>query len=379
MVGPVTHCPAPLCKLPFGTVMKTSAGKTIQHAHIGSWTSPSNKIVLRKIRKHGYRGNLLVWNMCKPLKFHLRSVLLRILLMISCLHSLPAKAAEIYFAEPKSVGQQAKRIIASLELSTTSHLQHPIKSVSTEVAGNLSGQTNLVIALGPESLDKVLSGSGSAPVIAVFVSKTSFESIQAKHKSRKNRSVSAIFSDPDPIKQVALIKALYGPSASAVLINSPAVQTYISGYQAAAEIIGVKLNIVNLRDIKSTSDFIRASRNAVSLLLLKDQDLMERVSLEKILILSYEINHQGVIGYSRGLVKNGGAATTYSSLDNIAHAIYLQTNQLQDSQSIDPPHYTTSFGVFLNKHVLRSLDIVNLDEDTVQNRIASMIKGGTKK
>lgn len=333
----------------------------------------------RFVGEQGCRGRLLIWNMCKPRKFHLRSVLLRILLMIFCLHSLPAKAAEVYFAEPESFGEQAKRIIATLRLSTTSYLRHPIKSVSCEVAGNISGLTNLVIALGPRSLDKVLSGSGSAPVIAVFISKTSFESIQAKYKSRNNRLVSAIFSDPDPIRQVALVKALYGPSASAVLVSSPAVQTYMSGYLAAAELFDINLKIVDLREIKSSSDFIRATRRAGALFLLKDQELMERVSLEKILLSSYDINRQGVIGYSRGLVENGGAATTYSSLDNIAHSIYLQSNQLTDSQSVSPPHYTVSFGVSLNKHILRSLNIVNMNEDSVQNKITLMIKEGTEK
>jgi hypothetical protein len=280
---------------------------------------------------------------------------------------------EVYFAEPKPFGEHARRITDTLKATTISYLQHPIKSIYSTTAASLSGRANLVVTLGPEALDEVLSGPGSAPVLAVLVSKASFESIQQRHGKRNNRQVSAIFSDPDPLRQLALVKALYGPAASSVLISSPAVQSYVADYQAGADIFRLKLKVVDLKDVKSSSDFIRATKNSNTLFLLKDQDLFERVSLEKVLFSSYDINRQGVIGYSRGLVKNGGAATTYSSLDNIAHSIYLQVNRLTDDKSIKPPHYTISFEVSLNKYVLRSLNLVVASDETIKHKITSMI------
>lgn len=312
-------------------------------------------------------------------RIFLRSSLRWTLFAIFLLFTLPTWAVELFFAEPKSFGEQAQRITDTLKSSTGEYLQHPIESVSSNTAGALTGNTNLVVALGPEALDEVLSGPGSAPVLAVFVSKTSFETIIDRHVTSRKRPVSAVFSDPDPVKQVALVKALYGPSASSVLINSKTVNAYVEDYLQAAKTFGVNLNIVSLEDVKSSSDFIRATRSAKTLVLLKDQDLFERISLEKVLLSSYDINRQGVIGYSRGLVKNGGAATTFSSVDNIAHSIYLQVNRISENKSIEPPHYTVSFEVSLNKYVLRSLDLIDMSEETVQNKIVSIIQEGYKR
>jgi hypothetical protein len=274
--------------------------------------------------------------------------------------------------------EHAKRITNSLKTTTDSYFQHPVKPISSATAAALNGDSNLIVTLGPEALDEVLSGPGSAPVLAVFVSKISFDSTQVRYKDRDNRQVSAIFSDPDPLKQVALVKALYGPAASSVLISSPTFQTYVTDYQAAADIFNIELRIIDINVISSSSDLILATKDTNSLLLLKDHSLFKKVSLEKVLLSSYDINRQGVIGYSRGLVKNGAAATTYSSVDNIAHSIYLQSNRLSGNQSIKPPHYTESFEVSLNKYVLRSLDLIAPSEETVLNKVTSMIMENSK-
>ncbi|MFA0809494.1 hypothetical protein [Microbulbifer epialgicus] len=289
---------------------------------------------------------------------------------------LPAWAVEVFFAEPKSFGDHARKISSRLKASTTTYLKRPIESIPTTAAGALSDYNNLVVAIGPEALRDVLAGPGNAPVLAVFVSKSSFESIIEQTPRIRGRHISAIYSDPDPLKQVALVKALYGTSATSVLISSLKVGTYVSQYEEASKELDVKLNIVNLSDVKSTSNFIRATNSAKTLLLLKDQELFDQISLEKLLLSSYDINRQGVIGYSRGLVKNGGAATTYSSVDNIAHSIYQQVNRINNEQPIDPPHYTELFEVALNKYILRSLDLTFVNEKSVHKRITQIVSEG---
>jgi hypothetical protein len=290
----------------------------------------------------------------------------------------PVLAVELFFAEPPYLKQHSKEITSKLRGHIESYLHNPIESISLRTASAISGKNNLVIAIGPEALDEILSGPGTAPLLAAFISKTSFDAIQKKHSILSHRHYSAIFSDSDPYKQIALVKALYGASASSAIISSLTVQAYIEDFRKAAKAFGVKLTVLDSDKIDNSSEFIRATKNSRSFILLKDKSLFDQISLEKILISTYDINHQGVIGYSRGLVKNGAAATTYSSIKNIAYSIFLQVKRIEVGQPIDTPHYTNHFEISLNKYVLRSLNLADIDEKALKKVITSIIEEGSK-
>jgi hypothetical protein len=311
-------------------------------------------------------------------RFFLHGTLAWFSLVVCYFFTLPAKAVELFFAEPPHLTQQSKEITRILRGHVRSYLHKSIESVTCRTASALSGKNNLVIAIGPEALDEILSGPGSAPTLAVFISKTSFEAIKTKHSDFFRRQYSAIFSDPDPFKQIALVKALYGASASSAIINSQSAQAYIADYQKAAKAFHVELNVLDSDKIDNSSEFIRATKNNTSLILLKDQTLFARISLEKILLSSYDINYQGAIGYSRGLVKNGAAATTYSSIDNIAYSVFQQAKRIDAGQSISTPHYTKHFEISLNKYVLRSLNLTDISDRAMKKEIIFMLQEGSK-
>jgi hypothetical protein len=310
-------------------------------------------------------------------RFFLHGSLTWVSFLLCYFVTAPVLAVELFFAEPPHLKQQSKEITKILSGHVESYLQKPIESVSYRAASALSGENNLVIALGPAALEEILSGPGTAPVLAVFITKAVFETIQSKYSVLIRRKYSAIFSDPDPYKQIALVKALYGAAASSAIIRSLSVGAYIEEYRKAAKAFGVKLNVLDNDTINDTSEFIRATKNNRSIILLKDKSLFDQISLEKVLLSSYDINHQGVIGYSRGLVKNGAVATTYSSIANIAYSIFLQVERIGVGLSIDSPQYTKQFEVALNKYVLRSLNLTAIDESTLKNVIASIIQEGS--
>ena len=284
---------------------------------------------------------------------------------------------EIYFAEPKDISVQAKRISDTL-LSTTEELVNKrIESISSKAASNMGGNSTLIIAIGPDALSEVLSGSGLAPVVGVFISKLSFESVLNTNATKSTREISAIYSDPSPFRQVALTRALYGPGHTSVIIGSQFSQMYINDFSQAAITVGINLKVIDLANISSTSDFIAETNTASSILLLKDKSLFDKISLEKILLSSYDFNHQGVIGYSKGLVNSGAAATTYSSLSDIAMSINDQSNKLEAEELLIKPSYTNTFQVALNKYILRSLDVVNISEKEIHSEVSDLIlKGG---
>ncbi len=309
-------------------------------------------------------------------RFFLHHIVALFFILLSSLFALPTWAVDIYFAESNAISNQAKSISSSLKSSTEGVVNHPIETISSKAASSMGGDSNLIVAIGQEALREVISGQGTAPVVAVFVSKASYEAILFDHKSPINRDVSAVYSDPDPLKQVALTKILYGRSSTSAVIDSPSIRTYIKDYTDAAAQLGVKLIVVNLDEIRSTSDFIRSTKQARSILLLKDQELFRRMPLEKILLSSYDINRQGVIGYSQGLVKNGAAATTFSSLADISTSIANHVDNVEKKLPLDKPDFTATFQVILNKYILRSLDVVDTDEEALQKMISSLLVEG---
>jgi len=157
-------------------------------------------------------------------------------------------------------------------------------------------------------------------------------------------------------------------------VKSPASEHYLQDFISAADAYDVNLKVVDLNKISSTEDFIDLTRSNRILFLIKDPHLFGTVPLEKVLLSSYDINRQGTVGYSKGIVKNGGAASTYSSLSDIAESIFQQSQNIDRKKPLKTPDFTQSFQVSLNKYVLRSLDIIGIDEDSAHQKVRSLIK-----
>lgn len=301
-------------------------------------------------------------------------------LLFTSVFVVPVSEASVYFANSSSISDKGKAISSQLKQVTESLLNENTELISSKTASALSGKSNLIIAIGAEALKEVLSGPGDAPIVTVFASKASYHHVLQSFKQKNKRPLTAIYSDPDPAKQVALIKVLYGKTGSAAIISSQSSQIYIPEYQDASKRFGVRLSVLKNDAIKSSADFIRLTKNVAFLILLKDKHLFATIELDKILLSSYDINQQGVIGYSRGLVKKGGAATTYSSLPDIAGSIANQVKNQAQKSELDSPNYTSQFKVSLNKYVLRSLGLViDNDEDEILRQIVSMMQEASTK
>jgi len=292
-------------------------------------------------------------------------------ILLSQLFTLPSWAVEVYFAEQNTISDQARNISNRLKSSTQNLLTNEIETISSKAASDISGETNLIVAVGPEALLEIIAGKGTSPVVAVFVSKASYEKLLLQN----TRPITAVFSDPDPVKQVALTRLLYGQNSTSAIISSPSIHTYINDYSTAAKIFGINLIIVELNKISSSSDFINSTSQAQSIQLLKDYELFQQIPLEKVLLSSYDINRQGVIGYSQGLVRNGAAATTFSSLADIARSISKKVNLINNQRPLDKPNFTETFEVAVNKYILRSLDLINAEEGDIKLKIVELLEG----
>lgn len=248
---------------------------------------------------------------------------------------------------------------------------YDVINISSDAAGMLEGTDDILLALGEKALTKVLHGKGSNPVISVFVSKSSFDDIL---KRGVLRPVSAVYSNPSPRRQVALIKSLLGDAASVGIIRTSQTDEEVNQAASAAKQLGVRMKIADISSLRNPKSFIEALKGARTLLLQKNKKLFNLIPLDNLLVLAYDLNNLGIVGYSSGVVKNGALATTYASFENTVKSVSEIINLFYKTGNLPPAKYSRYYSVALNKYVLRSLELNEKDERIVLKEIAMLLK-----
>ncbi|MBX2807164.1 MAG: hypothetical protein KTR20_00900 [Cellvibrionaceae bacterium] len=274
------------------------------------------------------------------------------------------KVQDLSREQHKLVEQFSKKVQQALPHYTLRHI-HP------EQAGDLLGSENIVIALGSSALQVVNSGKGDSPVIGVFISRSSFES----HQANTTRST-AVFSNPSPTRQMALIKALLGDGASVGMLHSTAIEQDVDEAVAAAKRLDIEAKVVNFNKKNTAKQVIDAFKSVKTLLLIKDREIFEHMPLETLLVIGYDINNLGMIGYSSGMVENGALATTYTSLDDTVSTIEDFVMAMEKNQRLPRPQYAKHYSVSVNKYVMRSLGIPELDAPELRVKLESLLGQG---
>ncbi|MBX2808155.1 MAG: hypothetical protein KTR20_05930 [Cellvibrionaceae bacterium] len=249
---------------------------------------------------------------------------------------------------------------------------HPIRFITPEAAGELSGLDNIVIALGNKALDTVNAGSGNSPVIAVFISRSAFEHSPVHAAARST----AIFSNPSPKRQMALVKVLFGEGASVGILHSNRIDSDVDDAVAAAKALNISTKVVNFNKDTTVKQLVDALKNVKTLLLIKDRDIFQQLPLETLLLIAYDINDLGIIGYSSGVVNSGALATTYTSLDDTVASLAEFVVALKRNKTLPAPRYARSYSVSVNKYVMRSLGLVEMDAITLSGRMALLLGQG---
>ncbi|MCU7927955.1 MAG: hypothetical protein KZQ97_16145 [Candidatus Thiodiazotropha sp. (ex Dulcina madagascariensis)] len=286
-----------------------------------------------------------------------------------------AFAGNLFITKEEGLSAQQERLVASFGSRLSGQLRDwSAKFVPPGDAGDLEGPDNIVVALGEDALSEVVKGKGSSPVVAVFINRSSYQEVIKR--TRPGSRVTAVYSDPSPKRQIALIKTLLGEGASAGVIQSSGVREDVNESVLAAKELGVRLRVVEIDRHKNPKSVIESLSGVRALLLQKDKEIFETIPLDTMLVLAYDINNLGIIGYSSGVVKNGALATTYTSLEDTVNSFAVLVRKIETSGDIPPPDFSEFYSVSVNKYVMRSLELHERDDDAVKSSIADLLKGG---
>lgn len=289
--------------------------------------------------------------------------------------AIEVKADDSYIAVGRNLRDGEQVLINQLKEKLEHITGKQLPLISSSKAAALDDEDDTVITLGEEGLRIVLSGRGKSRVVAAFISSDSFRSVVSDYPN-SDRALTAVYSDPDPVKQIALATVLYGQNVGIAFFTSDKESQLAKEYMKAGERMGIAINIQVIDNHHSAKRAFDSIGSARVLVLAKDRGLLEGVGLEKLLYMAYDINNIGVIGYSSGLVRNGALGTTYSSIENIAFGISEVIGERAEDGWIGEYRYSSAFSIALNKYVMRSLLIPELDEKQAAERIEKLIEGG---
>lgn len=269
----------------------------------------------------------------------------------------------------KNFSGYTSNIAKSIELSSLS-TQYTINSERLE-NWKPDSKVKLYIALGNESLESLQDASVTQPVLGGLITSNQWQQFKQKHPSTK---FNAVFYDPDPVRQIVLAKILSPLIKTVGVMRSE--QYYFD--EQSMQITAVKNNVnLNLKINNKAERFYReyadlSNKNDV-ILLIPDRANYNRNTISKAILTSYR---QGkiVIGYSKGSVKAGALATSFTSSDDYIQDLTESSQELLSSPSIKIQRFSSYYNVATNKEVAKSLGIPLNSDEALESSIKATIK-----
>lgn len=225
----------------------------------------------------------------------------------------------------------------------------------------------LVITLGPDRLNEVITQHPDARILALFVSRSHLQ-----QRLPDQPALSAIYSDPPLVRQARLGQLIIPGANRIALLSSPALADNYSPdlEQLKEQGVEVRVFVVSQQD-----RLIRTLNQALSygdlLVGTVDNAIYNHNTIKHLLLTSYRRNRI-LIGPDLPFVRAGAVATSYSnSADQLDAAIELIA-KFQQKGELPPPRYPSKFAVSVNYQVARSMDLLVPDEKTLARRLRRM-------
>jgi hypothetical protein len=227
----------------------------------------------------------------------------------------------------------------------------------------------LIVTLGHSELLKQLDSLDQTPVLALLVTSANYKQTIDQFKDKvPTTHISAIYSDPNPMLQIALSKQL--SSNRRILIaathgNLPNLTSIVQPLRADVSTI-----IIPDDDLKPL--FI-AMEKYDALIAVPDSNLYNVTSIQSIITSLYR-RDKYLIGYSQGMVRAGALATVSTDKEQISIQMRAIIERYFSSGELAHAAYSSEFSVFINKTLARSLGVYNVDENELKKRIINAVR-----
>lgn len=284
-----------------------------------------------------------------------RWLLLAVLLLLALL-ARAGESARVHLLVPNNGG-----VFRELYLELDAQLKpRGIELGLIELEHGVSAlpHSELFIAAGPESLMYLLRSPDShTPILSLLNTQETLEHARAQLSTQ--RDLSAIYYDPEPARQLRLIRAVLPRAERIGVFMGPGRDDDIRELERLAAEAGLVLNlevVASEQELLSTLPGLLTRSD--TLLAIPDARIITRQSLKALLLTAYRFNRV-LIGSSEAMVNAGSLASTHSTPSQIAHqsADWVIAALTHTPAKLPAPGYAKDFDVAVNRQVARSLGI----------------------
>lgn len=249
-----------------------------------------------------------------------------------------------------------------------------VQRLTPGIAAGLKGDELILIAIGRDAFADILRGSGQLPVLAVYISPSSYSDVLVQFPKATARSVGAIYSGPDPHRQLALARIFFGEKKLCYAVMSPhSAETTLTDLTNFSRRIGLQLQYIPARSNTTERDILREVNGTGVILIDKDTIRESKIDIGRLLLGSYVQYETGVIGFGQDFAAAGGLASTYSSTDQLVDDLLNTVDMYGTTKSLARPHFVRDFSVAINMQLLNVLRLEAHTESSVQSEIKRML------
>lgn len=279
---------------------------------------------------------------------------------------------------------QAKKQITIIAQHFSSHFSSIAKSLSlsslsdTHRVVNMSladwkmqqPESALIISLGRSPLEELVKTEHQEPILAAVITYQDFREI-VKQETTPN-ALSAIFYDPDPLRQIVLGKLLLPLSDSVGVMHSMETPFFIEEYQTITEALDLSLNAIPLRQTTEVAiQFPRLVQKADFIIAQPDPVIYNSQTLPRVLLTSYR-QRKVVIGYSTGVVKAGAVATTYTTAEMLIDDLEESAVEILSNKKTSFTRHSKYYDISYNLEVANSLGLDIVSKEELQAKIEKL-------
>ena len=321
-------------------------------------------IAQRSFKANDNRSSIL--NQYEELPVLIRT-LLSLILFSMLIISLKLHALEgIYYVVPEKYETKKSSVIEDSVSYLKSKMLTSFVKIPPEVSKSLMSD-NVIVVYGLSALKRIDLSNTKASIIVTYISEIEFTNyLSSQYELPGN--ITAVFSSPPPLHQLALSKALYGSDFASSYVLSGSNEK-INDLVSFANYFDIRLQIINPKDIDSVSEMLKLSNGYKTIILEKNNALFQRAPLDQILLRSYDVNRQGVIGLGNTFVSKGALASVYFTKEQLLDKLIKSILMLDNNNSFPPPAHPDDFSIAINSYLLRSLNLVKQSKEEIKSSI----------
>jgi putative ABC transport system substrate-binding protein len=299
---------------------------------------------------------------------HFRTLVFLLGWLLSATSLMAASVLVVSSERNAAYGEAAESLMAELERAGVARTE--VKFVTTsEWAEGGDRSSKLIVTLGFEAAQALVSSEIRTPVLSALLPRSSFERMLRVSGRKVSGQLSAIYLDQPLSRQLALIR-LALPSARRVgvlwgtesLIHAPTFRSLApsSGFQfVEANVIASEPLFPDLKRVLDDSDVLLA---------LADPTVFNSNTIQNVLLASFRARVP-VLAFSPAYVRAGALMALYVTPTQVGQQVAsVARGVLQGKPLPSSPPYAQNFSVAVNEHVARSLGLA-LDADGLASQL----------